>query len=78
MGVRSSGPSRRKQGLSGQAGLPPLDKKFCSGKRNETAGKLHYQLREWRGAMLIAGGLALLVLICLLLSMLDTPPAVGR
>jgi hypothetical protein len=28
--------------------------------------------------MLIAGGLALLVLICLLLSMVDTPPAIGR
>ena len=28
--------------------------------------------------MLIAGGLALLVLICLLLAMVETPPAIGE
>jgi hypothetical protein len=36
-----------------------------------------YFVKEEMG-MLIAGGLALLVLICLLLSMMDTPPAIGR
>jgi hypothetical protein len=31
-----------------------------------------------RRRMYVAGGLAVLVLICLLLSMVQTPPAVGR
>jgi hypothetical protein len=34
----------------------------------------------WNGVnfMVVAGGLAVLVLVCLLLSMLQKPPAIGR
>jgi hypothetical protein len=48
--------------------------------RAETNGPwIAHSLLESEGRdMIVAGGLAFLVVICLLLSMVDTPPAIGR
>lgn len=41
-------------------------------------GKLHYQMTEGRFFMWVATILAGMVILCLFLSMLSSPPTVGR
>jgi hypothetical protein len=44
----------------------------------ETAPRLLSLRRRGKVLMMVAAGLAIFVVICLLLSMVETPPAIGR
>ena len=40
--------------------------------------QLQFTEQEWGSLMIVASGLAIFVVICLLLSMVQTPPPIGR